>query len=767
MQGRVNQTSFFASASYLDQPGAIRFLKGYQRSSVRLNVDQQVGDAWQVGVRTYYSHSISDGNDQEDGGQSFFRLTRSPPIVNPLARDTLGRLFVRPNLQGGGSQNENPLYRLENQKRYDYSDRILGGSDVRYSPLDWLDLSANFDFDIARGSAETFRDKGFRDPNANNPALQNGYIYQYADGTDAINTSVNLTTHHQVGDLLIRPSLRYFYEQQDNQWRWLTGNYLAAQGVKAALNATQNLQISSNFETTKQMSAAGGLSLELKERYLVDGAVRRDGNSRFGAANRWATYGRVSGMWRLTQEPWWFLSPVTELKFRGSYGTAGNAPRFSAQYEAFDIGSGGVLSFGTMGNTNLRPEKMYEVEGGVDMELFSRVLLTATYAQTETKDLMWPAPMPAATGFAQQWQNIGNLQNKTLELSLDLPIVRTRDVFWSTKISYDRTRSVVTKLNIAPFSYGADYQGTGSMFQIKEGEQYGTFYGRWFLRSCSELPTWTTDFTAQCGPGQPFQMNDEGFVVWVGAGNTPQDGITKNLWETKLLGVNAPYGYDLHWGMPIVQRDTYRGAATVRALGNALPDYRLGITQDLTWKRLTLHGLLDAAVGQEVWNEGYHWAHLDFLSSDVDQVGKTVEGAKPIGYYFRTAPPDHSAGVGGLYDILGPNNFTVESASYAKLREVLASFHVGQISGVGDWSLSVVGRNLYTFTNYRGFDPEVGISGGGAANRAINAVDAFTFPNVRTVIFGVSTTFCGEACGGRHRPPHPRRPKCDGYMLCC
>ena len=162
---------------------------------------------------------------------------------------------------------------------------IAQGLLKRFGPRRVVDT---VNFDIQRGRAETFRNKGFRD-NFNNPTLQNGYIYQYADGTDAINTSVNLTTRHQLGGLAIRPLVRYLYEQQDSQWRWLTGNYLAVQGVKSALNATQNLQISSNFESTKQMSVAAGLALEFKERYLIDGAVRRDGNSRFGAANRWDT----------------------------------------------------------------------------------------------------------------------------------------------------------------------------------------------------------------------------------------------------------------------------------------------------------------------------------------------------------------------------------------------------------------------------------------------------------------------------------------------
>ena len=190
------------------------------------------------------------------------------------------------------------------------------------------------------------------------------------------------------------------------------------------------------------------------------------------------------------------------------------------------------------------------------------------------------------------------------------------------------------------------------------------------------------------------------------------------------------------------------------ALGNALPSFRFAVTQDLQWKRVSLHALLDAAIGQHVWNQGFHWAHLDFLSKDVDQVGKSVEAAKPIGYYYRAAPPDNAAGLGGFYDILGPNNFTVEDAGYAKLRELMVSYHVGPVGGVGDWGVSVVGRNLFTITGYRGFDPEIGLgalppqpglagggNGGQAASGAVNAVDAFSFPNLRTFTIGITTSF--------------------------
>jgi hypothetical protein len=311
---------------------------------------------------------------------------------------------------------------------------------------------------------------------------------------------------------------------------------------------------------------------------------------------------------------------------------------------------------------------------------------------------------------------------------------------------YDHNRSWIKRLDVAPYDYGnVNQQGAEQIFQAREGERVGTFYGRYFLRACRDLPA---AFQSDCGGAtSSFQLNDEGWLVWVGAGNNPRMGITNNLWETQLPNAAAPWGVALNWGMPIILRGDPVSAQAARrvALGNALPDFRFAVTQNVQWRRFSLYALLDASIGQRVWNEGFHWAHLDFLSHDVDQVGKSVQSAKPIGYYYRAAPPDNGSGVGGFYDILGPNNFSVEDASYAKLREMSLSYHIGRLGGSGDWALSLVGQNLLTLTGYRGFDPEVGIAGNTAndanGSRALNAVDAFVFPNLRTFTVRVSTTF--------------------------
>ena len=774
MTGRFGSTRFYASASNLTERGAFRFLQGFVRNSFRANVDQAIGSAWNIGLRTAYTRSTQDGLNQEGGGQAFFRLTRVPAVANILQRDTLGRLYIRPNLQGGGTQNENPLYSLENTARQDLTNRFIGGLTLRYAPVDWFNLEGEVGYDLRRANFSQVNDKGFR-TTAYDPVTNGGSIFRGSSSNEAINGGVNANFRLDLArDLRARWSLRYSYEQRDSSIASGFGNALSVKGVTSLVNAASGKTLASGVTSVRQIGLFAGTGLEYKDRYILDALIRRDGSSLFGPGSRWATFGRVSGAWRVALEPWWPLPQVSELKLHGSYGTAGGSPSFSAQYETFTIGAGGLLSLTTLGNRNLQPEVHHEIELGADLELFNRYGLTATYARTRIDRQILLAPVSSSTGYTNQWQNAGTLLNITYELSLNVPLVQRPSVSWSMSFVYDRNRSWIQQLGVPPYFYGAaNVQATDQIFQAKEGELYGTFYGRKFLTSCSELPA---PFNTDCGGAKsPFQMNDEGWLVWVGKDNNPRWGITHNLWETSVPGcinsagiaetvcsqpgtstITSPWGVGLNWGMPIILRGDpgdMRNARNV-ALGNALPSFRFAVTQDLQWKRLSLHALVDAAIGQHVWNQGFHWAHLDFLSKDVDQVGKSVETAKPIGYYYRAAPPDNAAGLGGFYDILGPNNFTVEDASYAKLRELMVSYHIGAVRGVGDWGVSLVGRNLFTITGYRGFDPEIGLgalppqpglagggNGGQAASGAVNAVDAFSFPNLRTFTIGITTSF--------------------------
>jgi TonB-linked SusC/RagA family outer membrane protein len=753
MSGRIAQTSIFASVGHTRQEGALVGMQGYERHTLRLNVGQRIGEAWNVDLNTFISRAKDDGAFHEEGDAGFFRLTRQTQKSDILARDQFGNFFIRPNIQTGGTQNYNPAYWWENNEDNLVRWRYLLGSTVRYTPLPWLEADANVSMDRRDTSRDFMRNKGFR-WTFNNPGVHGGYLF-YSSGTQqSLNTTAGVTFRPELQiPVNAQINLRWLYEDLETTAQSFDGRLLRVADVRSAANITDQLDMTASQTETRQMGLSAGMFLDVMDRYAFDFAIRRDGNSRFGADHRWQTYGRASAAWLMAREDWFPVDALNTFTLRLSYGTAGNAPSFGAQYETFTIGSGGTLTPVTLGNPLLRPEVVTEWEISGELELLERYNLTVGYANALARDQIMPVPVSIATGFPNQWQNAGDMRNTTWEAALTVPVVQGRDFGWTSRASYMYNKPIIESLAVPPFFIGTDLQATGTVIRIEEGLRYGTIWGRQFAHSCADLPA---EFQAQCGgPNSAFQLNDEGYLVWVGEGNNPGMGITDNLWNARLDGVDAPWCATASWGMPILIRDD---ATTARAedgsclgpasvllgnLGHTLPKARVGWANEVRFRGISLYGLMEGAFGQSVWNQSRHWAHLDFLADHVDQRGKSVATAKPIGYYYRAGPADGAAGIGGLYDILFQGSQFTEDASFIKLRELSASYNVGRIGNFGDWTVSVVGRNLLTWTDYTGWDPEVGIgrSGGQAGSGLVNAIDAFTFPQLRTVSFALQTSF--------------------------
>jgi hypothetical protein len=571
---------------------------------------------------------------------------------------------------------------------------------------------------------------------------------------ETYNSALTATLRKQVTtDLNAKVSLHGGYDQDYSNSNAGSGQQFIVKDVFTLSNTSTNKTATSTSQLDKNANAFVGTNLDYKGRYILDGTYREDGSSRFGAGNRWAPFGRVSGVWRLSEESFWHVPHVSDLRLRASRGSAGNVPSFNAQYETYSCSTSGC-SLGQAGNSKLKPETTLETELGMDFTLFDRLGIELTHAQSRTKNQILNAPTPSALGFATQWQNAGTMANYTWEAAATLPVITKRDFSWSLKTTWDRTRTYVQELFVPDYYTDAGTgQGTGSLFLITakdsvvDGYQmnrYGNVWGRKFYKTCSDLPT---SVQAQCGTGKAYQVNDQGWVVWVGDGNSYKDGITKNLWQTKLPAAQSPWNYPLFFGMPIVDRplrgEKGEGIGNLHILGNTLPNFRMTFTNNLQYKRLSGYALLDGTFGHKINNQGEGWGLLDFSSAYFDQANKSVETAKPAGYGWRVGSPE-GVGIGGFYDLLGPNNYNVESGSYAKLREVSLTYRIGAVRGVGgDWSLGVIGRNLMTFTHYSGYDPEVGATGGTnqSGSGLVNQVDAFDFPTLRTFTFTLSTRF--------------------------
>lgn len=725
VSGRVNNTNFFTSFGYLNQAGSVIGLQGFQRASVRANVDQRFGSAWSAKLSTYYSRSKDDGAGQE--GNSFFDLTRMPRGVNLLAKDTVrNEYIIRPDLAG---ENENPVYNLVYLDRQDQSDRFLSGLNVQFQPVTWFDLKGDVSYDRSNWNTSQFNDKGFR--TARSSSLNLGQVYRGAGNDQSFNSALTGTLRHEFSSD-IRTSLtgRYSYEQQDSQSEDGTGRDLAVKSVNDLDNArSPQIFIGSGNSSVRRVGYFLNGVADLYDRYYIDALVRRDGSSLFGPDNRWANFGRVAASWRLTQEPWFKVPGLDEFKLRYSVGTAGNSPSFAAQYEVYQL-SGGAFSPTTLGNRNLGPELVTENEAGVEMLVMNRIAATITNSRVVTKDQILPVPLPAASGFTTQWQNAGTMEGNTWEVTLDIPWVRRQDVTFNTRFTYDRSRAKITELNVPAFQYGVSNQGLEAVFYARKGENYGTMYGTKFATSCGDLPTGT-----DCSQ---FAKNSDGYFVYSG-GKDLGSGVTKNAdgtystvagtWGTSgpvLAGRTSP----VLWGVPIVGQDA--SGNMYLPLGHALPDYRWAFNPVATYKKLSATALFDASVGRSVYNQGRHWSYFENYSHDQDQADKPVAEVKPTGYY----------GSSGLYNVLQPNSHFIEDGSFVKLREMTLSYRVGRVPAVaGDWTLSVIGRNLKTWTDYTGFDPEVGITGGQSSSGVINAFDAYRFPNLRTVTFSVQASF--------------------------
>jgi TonB-linked SusC/RagA family outer membrane protein len=753
--GKMGAARFFVSGSYQNEKGAIRGLTGNQQRRGRVNLDYDARSDLNLQVSMMYDHGT---NDNRTANGIFGSVLRGlTPGTDLLARDTLGRAIIRsggtgfrPTGNGGGAF----LYDLENGVDTRSIDRFLGSISGKYTPKEWVTVQADFAYDNRDRLDDFFHVKGYR-TNGINTAENNGRIIIESRGANAMNTSLTATFRRQLtSELAGRLQFRGLYDANEFTEVNSRGEVFSVKDVFTTTNTSTNKNATSTSESVRNAGAFAGFNLDYKDRYTVDGTIRRDGSSLFGPSNRWATYGSIRGVWQVSRESFWKVDWMTDFRIRAARGSAGSPPRFNAQYETYRITTSGP-QLGQAGNSELKPEVTTETEIGTEFTLLNRLGMEVNYVLGNTKDQILLVNTPNSLGFSQQWQNAATLQNKTWEVAASLPVVNTRNFNWSMRGTWDRTRTFISELFVPEFTLdGGTGQGTGSFFRVTadrgksngfQMNRFGNVWGRRFYRGCGSMPQ---SLQAACGPNKDFQVNDQGYVVWVGAGYSWREGITKNLWQTALEAKDSPWNYKLYWGMPIIDRplrgEPGEGNGITQVIGNSLPDWRFSYGNTASYKRLSLYALVEGTIGHDINNQGEGWGLLDISSANFDQNGKSVELAKPVGYSWRAGGPE-STGIGGFYDVLGPNNYTMESGSFAKLREVTLSYHVGALRGWGDWTVGAIGRNLYTWTKYTGLDPEIGATAGsatqGTGSGIINQTDAFGFPTLRTFTFSLSTRF--------------------------
>lgn len=721
------KTNFHASFTNFQEGGVLPGMDGFNRKSFRVNLDHRINQKLSFATSSYYASSDRDV-PRSSGFNPFFGLMFTNPLTSLSRRDENGNLLVQADPL---SVEENPLYVIENVDTSDRDSRILGNARIRYEAADWVNIEANISYDRQDDDFLRFADRGTESIDPSN--FNDGQIRRENTVSEALNADLTVSLQRSFDQLTTRGQFKYQGESTDFIFQRITGNTLTSEGIADFSNVNGDKIISSNERTIRLdgLYATGGI--DYADKYIADVLVRRDGSSLFGAEERWQTYYRFSGAWRVSEEEFYpFGDWMEEFKLRFSQGTAGGRPRFEAQYETFTLSSG-QLSKGTLGNAFLKPELSTEQEFGVDMGIMNRVSASLVYATSKVEDQLLEVPLPGYFGFDSQWQNAGTIESNTLEFSLDVNALSSANTALDFGFIFDRTRQEITQFNTNPYKTGPQ-----SAFYYREGEQIGAMYGIHWLDDVSALTGLTLDdgTAATTGTGVPagfdasaFQVNDDGLLVPVGIGNNFTDGVAKSLWGER-VDVDGDGEGDMLFGMPIKELNSE--GQNFQQIGDALADFNLGLSTTLNYKGFTGYMLWNAQVGGQVYNFTKQWAYRDGRHSDQDQLGKSDGDKKPAQYYEA------------LYDATAVNDWYFEDGTYLKLREVSLGYAVPRAK-LQSWfgnslyglNVSLIGRNLLTISDYSGWDPDVGDGNDATLFR----VDNFDYPKYRTFTGRVELQF--------------------------
>jgi TonB-linked SusC/RagA family outer membrane protein len=703
---RSGRTNWFLSLVNSREDGVVLNSGAYNQNDIRLNLDHQLRDDFRFSFSGYHSRS----RRQELYDDTFFDLINQAPDVDLRTPDPDGTPYL---FQGDPEgREENPLYVLATEENHRLRARTQGSLEARYAPQDWLTFDGNLSYDRSDRRINFFLDQGLKTEGFGLGGP--GEISQFTGTTDAINAAASANLLGRVGPLTLRSTARALLERETNQTTNAEGTNLSVPGVRSLNNATQRF-VESNLEEIRSNGFVVSAASDYAGRYIVDGLVRRDGSSLFGPEEQWNTYYRVSGAYRLGEEQWWPWPLFSEFKLRASRGTAGTRPDFEDQFETFGFVEGGGLVKQTLGNKFLKPEHATETEIGIDAIIRDRYSVQLSYAKSRVVDQLILIPLAGFFGYESQWQNAGTVEGNTVEATIEAQIIRRPNFTWRMGFVADRSRNRITEFNRSCFQ-------TNTIAFRCAGETLGAMYGFRFIQSTGELPV---DAAARA---DEFGVNDEGLLVWVGKNSsgvpyTFTQGETDRLWGTSATIGTTNYA----WGRPIRLVDSTGSAAVVK-IGDGNPDFHFGISNSFSWRNIQLYALLDANVGGQVYNQTnqrmYQWAR----SGDVDQVGKAQELKKPIEYYID------------LYAANDPTSYFVEDAGFVKLRELSLKYRFGEGAagllsrfGAAGAAISLVGRNLVTWTDYKGYDPEVG--------GAITRLDSFGYPRYRTFTGSFEITF--------------------------
>jgi TonB-linked SusC/RagA family outer membrane protein len=750
LSGGTERTSFFLSAGYSNHEGVMQGPNNYyNRTTVRLTASHRLIDQLNIGGSFAYAdargHLTQRGNNTNG---LLLGLLRTPPNFNnrPYLVDGSHRSY---NLQNPTPANyfedrffNNPFYTLYEELNQTEVGRMFGNVNAEYTPNDWLK------FNYTLGSDYSTDERLEACPQQCTDTGLGGRVTEGKVVSHQIDHNLTATARHTLnenvaGSLTLGQNLNYRAFRTFS----VVGRTLIAPEPFNILN-TLSRDPPSDYQTeVRGDSYFGQLTVDLFNQLFLTGALRREGSSTFDKDHRYANFPKASAAWTFTSmfNPGDFL---TFGKARLSYGEAGQEPQpyltvstFSGSaltgvisqgtgFSPTQSGFGGLYNNITKPALTLKPERTKEFEGGFDIGLLDDKLdFSATWYTSKTVDVILITPVSPSTGYQFEAKNAGIIENWGTELSLNLRPITTPEYEWEVGVGYGRNRS-----NVADIA-GAEFLLTDNNListVAQKGYPLGVVRGNGWVRcglspdnvipgidlaaECADQPRGAVfiDDGSNCSPQPGMPCADDNIRV-VADPNPDWTGNLRSTFRFRKITVSGLV-------------ETKQGGDIINGTRGAL--YSYGTHKD-TENRATCTGPANSQCTGNV----HAFGDRDFYSGPV--FGPGAGTAIPIGEnWYR------NSGLAAC-PFTGYDEPCVEDGSYTKLREISLSYSfdgpwLGRTLGFTSLDVRVAGRNLKTWADYKGLDPEVG-GVGGNINR-VNGYDYFNLPLTRSFVvsFGLN-----------------------------
>lgn len=681
VSGGNERTTFYASLGYNSQEGLAKN-SSLDRYSARLNMSQKVGKYGEVGANVMFTQMNQEMN--EERGSSINPFLDVAMLMNPsmTVRDKDG------NYVGAyPGTTLNPLRDILTDYNRTRMTRMFSTGYASIEPLKGLKLkeTLSYDYTIQKDS-RYFNPLSAAGPKSGSDAQTSKGFIEYGKliSSTSLNYVHTFNYKHHLDVLAAYEIESYQTDKASGERSRLPSN----SNLVEPDNASVLNSFISSTQAYRMLSYLSRLNYDYDDRYYIAGSFRRDGSSRLSPKNRWGNFWSVSGMWHLSNES--FMKPIkhilSDVKIRASYGVNGNQPGSLYGYMGlYTYGQSYMGGFGSyessLANPNLKWEKNYNLNIGLDLAFLSRIFLSIEYYNRDTKDLLYSLPISATTGFTNYLSNVGQLNNKGVEFELRTINFATPHFNWSTVLNLSHNSNKIISLN---------------------GQLEQSIEGTWFIHKV----------------GLPYHT----FYVKEFAGVDPQNGDA--LYYTNTLNKDGSYSREITNDISKAQAIPYKSVN---------PKISGGLTNILNYKQLDLSFTLTYSLG------GYSF---DKLGTYIENGTTNIYTSK---YNLPAYAMDRWQKSGDQTDVprfvynqsASDNNSSryIHSTDHLRLKNLTLGYTLPR-----EWTRKVMvnkarfyfsGSNLLTWAKWKQYDPETPVNG-----------EVFCeAPPMRTFSFGVQLTF--------------------------